>query len=770
MPVKQSQPAEVISFVGGLITEASILNFPPNATTDETNFVLNRDGTRDRRLGMDFEKDFELVDTELSVSILNSKSINNFRWEAVSDDANLEMMVVQIGNVLRFHDASNASLSSALLGSVTLEGASEIVNYSFASVDGILVIATGGQSVHIVIFDNGVFTATTSSLLIRDTFGVADFDGSVDLTQGVNLAKRPTDLTPEHVYNLRNQTWGVSRPNGEGSSSDPITAFRNEASPTVSPSNADVIHASVYVDPEDDQNREKFFPSNAINIEPYNNRAPLGFFVIDALLRGASRVEEYEQNRINRSLDTPLSILPVDFTPGGATIVTEYAGRIWYAGFSGEVVDGDSKSPKLSSYVMFSRLVNNTSDITQCYQDGDPTSEESPDIVATDGGFIRISGAKQILGLFSIGAGLFVIASNGVWQLQGAGGGGFSADSFESNKLSDIGAISTESIVEVNDSIFYWADDGIYNIGPNDFGDFVPRNLTQGTVQTFYDNIDTLSKENSIGIYDSASNRVRWLIRTGDVASSNYEVRELILDINLSAFYPSDIKRIGDVSPSLISPVETSAFNVGISEDDIVVNGVLVLADGEQVILSSSVRGAGTRSVKYLTMWDDNTGTIKYTFSLFKDPDFLDWKSADDVGIDADAFMLTGFSNFQDNQRVKQVPYMTFHMRRTEDGFQTIEGETVPLKQSSCLIQTRWDWTNSTRSGRFSSAFQAYRYRRHYFPEDVFDSYDTGFATVISKNKLRGRGKSLALFIKTEPGKDCRILGWSLMINGNPNV
>ena len=37
------------SFIQGLVTEASPLTFPENASIDEDNFVLNRDGSRSRR-------------------------------------------------------------------------------------------------------------------------------------------------------------------------------------------------------------------------------------------------------------------------------------------------------------------------------------------------------------------------------------------------------------------------------------------------------------------------------------------------------------------------------------------------------------------------------------------------------------------------------------------------------------------------------------------------------------------------------------------------
>ena len=46
---------EFNTFVKGLITEAGPLTYPEGASLDEANFVLNRDGSRQRRFGIQFE-------------------------------------------------------------------------------------------------------------------------------------------------------------------------------------------------------------------------------------------------------------------------------------------------------------------------------------------------------------------------------------------------------------------------------------------------------------------------------------------------------------------------------------------------------------------------------------------------------------------------------------------------------------------------------------------------------------------------------------------
>ena len=51
--MSQKQTQKVINtFIKGLITEAGELTFPPDASVDELNCDLRRDGSRRRRLGV----------------------------------------------------------------------------------------------------------------------------------------------------------------------------------------------------------------------------------------------------------------------------------------------------------------------------------------------------------------------------------------------------------------------------------------------------------------------------------------------------------------------------------------------------------------------------------------------------------------------------------------------------------------------------------------------------------------------------------------------
>src|SRR5690606_19440481 len=110
--------------------------------------------------------------------------------------------------------------------------------------------------------------------------------------------------------------------------------------------------------------------------------------------------------------------------------------------FKGGVIEGDARSPDYTNYVFFSTLVKNKQDLPKCYQEGDPTSREASDIIDTDGGFLRISEAKDILSMSNIGSSLIVIASNGVWSIDGGSDYGFSATNHKVTKISTFGGIS----------------------------------------------------------------------------------------------------------------------------------------------------------------------------------------------------------------------------------------------------------------------------------------------------------------------------------------
>lgn len=774
---QQKTTAEINKFVGGLFTDASPLTYPENTSRVDINMELNSDGSRQRALGMAYEAGFQTITTTTTSADSLPVAFNSYRWENVGGDPLKVILCIQFGSEVKFFDADEDVVSANLIQTINFSPASITQKFSFAAVDGNLVVADGTNLVSTLVYDaaTNIISRTTDFIRVRDFFGTEDLDGSEDLTNGQGLQRRPTTLTTAHQYNLRNQGYGIPRINNNNEVLiDPIESYRlaQLAVKAVSafPSNSDNVAEFLYADANDSNDRtsRRYFSIDAVKNPLGTARTAQGYFIIDFLKRGTSRASEDAKNHVNYpELTYTLGSLPQDETPGGATVVGEFAGRVWFGGFSGDVIGGDKKSPKLSSYIAFSQLVNNPTMATLCYQAGDPTSDVEPDIIDTDGGFIRLNNAYGVKSFTNLGTSFMVGASNGVWRVFGGNDSGFSATNYVVSKITDKGVRGTNSVVQVENTLMYWSDDGIYHLKQNEFGDWVAENQTQGRIQRFYDQIPTEDKESVVGVYDSFQRKVRWIYRNR--LYDPQQQKELVYDINLNAFYERHISQIvGSQVPIAVGSFNTNSYKVNEVVENVTVGGVLVTVTGSPVTVVTSTRSSITSlfEVGYVAV-TRIIPTIQYTFSAYTDADFIDWKAFNGTGVDAPATLVTGTGSGGDNMRYKQVPYLYVHMRRTEDGF---EGDFVPTNQSSCIVQSQWDWTDSINSNKWGPPFQAYRYKRHYFPVDIDDPYDTGYETIVTKNKLRGRGRSISFSFQSEPAKEMHIYGWSLVLTMNANV
>ena len=171
--MKKSTKVEVNTFVRGLVTEASPLNFPANASRSEENFELLRNGTRRRRLGIDYETDNALIVTTLSPEQYNQAPPVCYKWTEVAGIPGKEFLTVQANNVLYFFDTNSVVLSSdGAVGSLVLESYPTGVRYSLTSLDGFLIVAAGVDTIAVVSFDNPGFSVSYERLLVRDLWGV----------------------------------------------------------------------------------------------------------------------------------------------------------------------------------------------------------------------------------------------------------------------------------------------------------------------------------------------------------------------------------------------------------------------------------------------------------------------------------------------------------------------------------------------------------------------------------------------------------------------
>ena len=85
------------NFSQGLITEATGLNFPENACTETYDCVFDETGPVERRPPYDLEPFYETVEIDRT-----NNAISTYEWEAVGDEGDFSLVVVQVGDTLYF--------------------------------------------------------------------------------------------------------------------------------------------------------------------------------------------------------------------------------------------------------------------------------------------------------------------------------------------------------------------------------------------------------------------------------------------------------------------------------------------------------------------------------------------------------------------------------------------------------------------------------------------------------------------------------------------
>lgn len=704
-----STKKEYVNFVRGLITEAGPLTFPENASLDEENCVLNREGSRQRRLGMDFEEGYSLR----AATITPDTAVTMHKWESVANNPATQFAVVQVGDSLFVHDASATSISNSPVATVAVPADGNKAEAQTAFGSGYLFVANGKADPHYLSYDplTGAVTATSIQILVRDQFGVDD---------GLGVTEQPVSLTAAHNYNLQNQGWPTAT----------ITAYSTAKSKQ--PSNA----MQWFVGKDTNDN----FSADQLDKQDFGTTpAPKGRAIIDAFLRSTSR-----------NLQTGLS-LPSDIETGRPSCVAFAFERVFYAGVNSSVASPSLTKPNMTGYIFYSRTIRTPKDFGQCYSDADPTSEVDSELVDTDGGFINIASSGRIYRIIPKGNALLVFAEQGIWAITGDDGG-FRATSNQVLKISDFGCVNASSIVDMEDGVMYWNRGGIYAVGPSETGGMSVKNISEVTIQKMYNSLTFAAKRGATGTYDPINRRVSWLYSTDPAYNGvNFRTKytnELVFDTVLSAFYKHSISPIGEPSPYLAGYIECPNF----------------LTRQEEV--STNVDSV----TKYLTIQFLESSAAVYTFSFYKDIGFRDWRSLDGVGANYVSFLETGYEIAEDTTRNKQVTYLVSHFRRSERESELRPTGIEPKVRGSCKVQARWDFADSGVSGKWGAKQQIYRLQRPLVLSNTPGPIDYGHDVITSKTRLLGRGKALSLRFESTEGNDFYLYGWALTLTGNTNV
>ena len=691
----------VNTFIKGLITEASELTFPENASVDELNCSLGRDGTRRRRKAVTLEDNHVLSDVVVPEGAL----VQTLDWYNVAGQVNLEFLVVQVNNILYFYEKSTDPLSAnKYSGSVDLNTHSASNNLSpseervqVTSLNGYLIVASPAINTFYLEFNTSTeaFTATSISFKERDF----EWQGSDNEVTNEYFSN---DGSPsaQRVYDAKNVGWG------QGGGPATYTYALTHAWYTGKDTNG-AFNATDW---------EEIYTGSSL--------AANGHFVLNVF------------NKVRSGLTTEVET-------GRFRTVAAYAGRVFYAGID---------SAKNGGKVYFSSLTERMADVGNCYQVNDPTSEILSDLLDTDGGVVRIPDAHNIRKLHVLGASLLVFAENGVWAVAGVDNV-FRATEYAITRISDVGLSNENSFVVADGIPIWWGKTGIYAVQQGE-NLSVPtaQNLSLSTIQTLWNNISNAKKAQVTVEYDKINQRVFWFYPDND-ESIDYKYNNiLVMDLALQAFYPW---RVEDEASSTSYIIGTSYYGGlgSTSTETQVVNGANVVVNGSDNVVATLYRDylEGDSEIKLLVR-DGTTG--KMTFATFRGDVYLDWGSAD-----YKSFAEAGYDFMGDITTFKNAPYVTTYMRVTEDGYVASGAGYEFINPSSCLMSVSW---NLSKSGSTPREIYKLKDVPVVNPNDLSSiNYPTD--TVVTKSKVRGRGRSMKLRFESVAGKDFHLVGYEVI-------
>lgn len=699
------------NFVGGVITQATGLNFPENAATNAINVVFNEKGNVTRREGVDGETGYQGI----FVSPLQ-KAFTEYFWEAVDNNGNRTFMVQQAGSsIYIFSTGVNAAISTNLIGVVQLmpwaltsEDYFQQFPCQFASGIGRLFVTHPMMTPIYITYDatTNLFSSFAIEVQIRDVEGLPVF------------SPRTYELSNERWYNLLNQGWSNEK---IYYTKDMIGLF---------PSDYDVWWLWMAPDPAF-SGVPSFLPYVAAqgqlhnNVTRGNSPAPRGSLILSAFYQ-------------DRSSLTGLPGLPVVHSGGSRpSTVAFHAGRVFFAGINTE--DFNNK-------IYFSQIIETIDQAGKCYQQNDPSAEHSSDFLPSDGGVISIPSIAKIEKLWSIGSSLIVFASNGVWEISGSQGIGFTATDYTVRKISSIGTLSPLSFVDILGLPSWWADDGIYIVQmDSSVGSAAVASLTDGKIDDLYMTINEECKRFVKGAYNPQEKTVQWLFRTSapvDVTSSYTYNAILNLRVDTKAFYPfyfdinaADFK--GIVCSDNFSNTMQQEF-VTAGDGSVVTAGV-----GVPVFVDVVKRTASPNSFKY-TLSYTSSSTYRNAWTYGNSiPGHKDWVSIGFGGVSFDSYVVTGYRLRGGGNKKWQNNYIdVFSDNRT---------------QGRCYVQGQWDYANVPSTVRWTNP-------------QIIQPSSSNYDYSKSRRKIRGHGIALQIRFTNYGDEPFNIIGWATYETGNANV
>lgn len=706
------------SFVKGLITEATGLNFPEQAVTETDNCIFDEKGTVRRRLGIDLEYGYETL-----TAARGGGAVTAYRWDAAAGSGDNTIVVIQVGATLYFYLVDdNGAVSDnefAYLSLTTYVPAGSNLSVSenecqYSAGKGFLFIANEAmESIYCVYTPETLtITATQIDLQTRDFEGVDD---------GLEVSAQPLTLSEAHEYNLLNQGWDI---HGAGASYDiyPLDSWFGARANY--PSNMEIWWT--LVDPA-----SGVFNAQ-INFRDYGNTpAPKGHFILDYYFQDRNSVTPIQTSR---------TIVDQPATTSGyyrASTIAFFAGRVWYSGVRGA---------GYSNRILFSQIIERDSQIGQCYQQNDPTAQANFDLLATDGGTILIPDSGTIIKLLDFQDSMLVFATNGVWAISGSQGVGFRATDYSIIKVSNVGCFSASSFVSIDGLPSFWNGEGIYFINQEQ-SSAVPSvtPITDSSIRKFYNDIPYESKRFARGAYNRRTRIISWLYRSTEATSNTTAYHfDKVLNFNLlsKAFYGWSLSTSTYAANAIVSVITDDTAGGDLTT---VTNSALATVTNSALATVSVFTPDQQKGEVFKFLVSKvNGGSYDFTFADTWNDNYVDWFSVDLVGVNFTSSLTTGYKIHGDGLRDVSPTYINLFFT-TDEVASTVD------------FQSRWQYALNGSTGRWSSTQRL-----------ITDSGDYAFER--KRIKSRGSGIVYQFRLDSVAGLPFNLIGWSVFETTNQTV
>jgi hypothetical protein len=789
---------------GGLNTEINELNFPDGYTRDETNYELLVDGSRRRRKGLAAEASAATARTVASFTA--SVMSQNYLWRDAGGDNAKNIVVYRQGNVLHFADVGAVVSGGWYSQTVALEPY-ETSGSTTANTDDVALTFTQGRGylfvsgpylnpIRIEFDGTDTFTVDPITVKIRDFSTIED---------GINTTQEPTGtITDDHRYNLRNRGWnetdmaqflsdvskhpaknavwykGYKRTYGTsifeadgqrswdsnkldneafGASSAPVGSlfiephdttigygvggsggqfaistwsFVDNGSTFTITITTTAAHGLTYSAPDADQvtvigQRSKYSFEWAPGEPDVSYWDFNGSWSIEAGTTGSTIVitvpqpPEWDSSGawVNQylqkgSVDADQSLARSSGTAHGDSMgaIEFHAGRLFYGGM---------QNTEFADWIFFSQIADSNEKFGKCFQEADPTDENFNALTSADGGAIVIPGMSGVLNLISLRNSLIVVAREGVWEISGGQRGVFTADAYSVRKLSDQGCNSARGIVKIENAAVYTGNGGVFFISPNQYtGQLEVTSTSENTIQTLWNQIPVAQKERMALAYDDSLRRL-YFMYGADGTQVGIETM-LIFDARAGAWFKYTF---------------TSPAN-----NELLCGFTLPEVDD----------ASNNQKMKFFFKASATTVQV----GDFVQTSFDDWHGANG----ALPYLVFGHDNLGDWQRRRQAPIITVFSKRTETGYTEGGSGWTGDNESSTLMSAYWDWTDDAVSNKIGAQQEVYRHVRTFVPASANDV--DGYPVVVTRNKVRGRGRALQLRFDGATDKDSHILGFQV--------